>query len=272
MLSNLRRWGLPHCFWTLFYSRGQAWTGAPSLSLAPVLQTWAARAGVPSPCHAIHGAAVVNTAKGYQIWRRGSTARPLLTHAPRTINCSGIALLDPPPGLRTRVPEPGGDLVSGWMDGWIRDEFNLTSELLTAWLTVTLSWQVHDCRFSFNFKCHWPKTTCLLTLLCSKRSEQNKLTIISCARLDACLCMFRNQCFRSAEPNKWRIWLIKQTVTWFSPMRGPILSFTATPCATTTRQPPWCATTAPAWWRLGSPAMTHPALCSPPSSAAPVTR
>lgn len=55
-----------------------------------------ARAGVPSPCHAIHGVAVVNRAKGYQIWRRGRTARPLLTDAPRIINCSGVALLHPP--------------------------------------------------------------------------------------------------------------------------------------------------------------------------------
>lgn len=42
------------------------------------LQTWGAGtdacAGVPSPCHAIHGVAVVNRAIGYQIWRRGRTA------------------------------------------------------------------------------------------------------------------------------------------------------------------------------------------------------
>lgn len=45
-----------------------------------VLHTWEAaadvRAGVPSPCHAIHGVAVVNGATGYQIWRRGRTALP----------------------------------------------------------------------------------------------------------------------------------------------------------------------------------------------------
>lgn len=93
------------------------------MSVAPVLHTRAApthaRAGVPSACHAIHGVAVVNRAKGYQIWRRGRTARPLLTDAPWIINCSGVALLHPP-GLSTRVPEPGGDLVStaeGWLEG-----------------------------------------------------------------------------------------------------------------------------------------------------------
>lgn len=36
-------------------------------------------AGVPPPCHAIHGVAVVNGALGYQIWRKGRTDPCTLT-------------------------------------------------------------------------------------------------------------------------------------------------------------------------------------------------
>lgn len=102
MVSDLSRRGVSSLwFWTLSHYWGQDWTGAPSLSAAPGLPTWAAytdaRAGVPSPCHAIHGVAVVNRATGYQIWRRGRAACSLLTDAPPIINCPGVALLHPPP-------------------------------------------------------------------------------------------------------------------------------------------------------------------------------
>lgn len=68
-------------------------------ALTAVLHTWAAgtdvRAGVPFPCHAIHGVSVVNGAMGYQIWRTGRTARPLLTDTCQGINWSDVTFRDP---------------------------------------------------------------------------------------------------------------------------------------------------------------------------------
>lgn len=69
------------------------------LSPTAVFHTWAAGtdvcAGVPSPCHAIHGLAVVNGAIGYQIWRRGGTTRPLLTDTCQGINWSYVIFRHP---------------------------------------------------------------------------------------------------------------------------------------------------------------------------------
>lgn len=57
-----------------------------------VLPTWGAcadvRAGVPSPGHAIHGAAVVKGATAYHIWRRGRTVLPPTT--PSHTQSSGL--------------------------------------------------------------------------------------------------------------------------------------------------------------------------------------
>lgn len=100
--ESQRKHYIPHpsvgCFidWRLNASPVIVWRSGP-----PVLHTWAAhtqvpRAGIPAPCHAIHGVSVVNVAKGYQIWRRGRTARPLLADAHWIINCSGVALLHRP--------------------------------------------------------------------------------------------------------------------------------------------------------------------------------
>lgn len=90
------------------------------MSFAPptaVLHTWEAaadvRAGVPSPCHAIHGVAVVNGAMSYQIWRRGRTALPPShTHSSGYKLDRGGTAAPPPTGSHTQDPAPGADLVS----------------------------------------------------------------------------------------------------------------------------------------------------------------
>lgn len=57
-----------------------------------VLPTWGVgadvQAGVPSPGHAIHGAAVVKGATAYHIWRRGRTVLPPTT--PSHTQSSGL--------------------------------------------------------------------------------------------------------------------------------------------------------------------------------------
>lgn len=67
--------------------------------LTSVLHTWAAltdvRTGVPSPPHAIHGAAVVSGATGYQIWRRGRAAWPRLGDTCQSINWPDVTFRHP---------------------------------------------------------------------------------------------------------------------------------------------------------------------------------
>lgn len=69
------------------------------------------RAGVPTPCHAINGVAVVNGATGYQIWRWGLTCP-----APSRRRLSEYKLgwrdISAPLVLQIRDPAPGADLVS----------------------------------------------------------------------------------------------------------------------------------------------------------------
>lgn len=64
----------------------------PPPSHPTVLPTWGVgadvQAGVPSPGHAIHGAAVVKGATAYHIWRRGRTVLPPTT--PSHTQSSGL--------------------------------------------------------------------------------------------------------------------------------------------------------------------------------------
>lgn len=68
-------------------------------ALTTALCPWAAstdvRMGLPFPYHAIHGVAVVNGAMGYQIWRRGCTARPHLTDTCQGINWPDVTFRHP---------------------------------------------------------------------------------------------------------------------------------------------------------------------------------
>lgn len=90
---------------------GKRSLGSLSLSLSPLhprcivtaLPTWVAganvRAGVPSPAHTIHGAAVVKGASSYHIWRRGVAllCRPHCSHTViAVINWAAVPLRYPP--------------------------------------------------------------------------------------------------------------------------------------------------------------------------------
>lgn len=101
--------------------------------LTTVLPTWGlgtdVRAGVPSPAHAIHGAAVVKGATTYHIWREGGRTLlppPLLTHSHRgVINWTAVPLQYPPPDSLTHTQSrSSADLVSSSHRGMIKPKKN----------------------------------------------------------------------------------------------------------------------------------------------------